>query len=171
MEPQRMAMIKKGNASMRVETLLFLSLAVACQHDAAPTDSHAPAPATARCSSGRLEIKFHDGSGVRLRDGKLVVVAEASDHHTPEQQLASALALVNGPAFKHLESVQGTNEAELDRQRATGQANTGQPLPDLNLWFFAELADIARADELTATLGKSAAVEHAYCAPSPAPLP
>ncbi|MGC4064905.1 MAG: hypothetical protein QM784_09740 [Polyangiaceae bacterium] len=124
----------------------------------------------ASCVQPRLEIKFRDGSGVRLRGGRLVVLQEISSGNVPRAAVEAAIALLSAPPVRGVRRVHEQSEEILDQQRITGQQNSGKVLPDLNLWFFVEL-EASDAAQVLSRLSENRAIESASCGPTPPPLP
>jgi hypothetical protein len=161
-------------------SLPSLMLIAACQYGAA-VDSRAASsevrvPPTGEvtedaCPTGRIQVKLRDGSGVRLRDGQLVVVPALVDPNVPTAQLAAVVELLNGPRVRRCERMFSEPEAELDRLRELGEASTGQRLPDLNSWFVCELTDRPDGAALIAKLEQSQVIDSVQCVPRPPPPP
>ncbi len=132
----------------------------------------------------RVVIKFHEGTGARLRDGVLQSVE--FDVHEPSLALARGLdeAQVDRDAasVQHLlalEPLAGSltrlfeaDEQSLEDSKALGERKTGHQLADLNLYFEARLgagSTFNQVAELVADLNRLASVEIAYAQPFPAP--
>jgi len=125
-----------------------------------PGGSTAPAPA-------RVQVKFAEGSGVRLRNGALVSLSG-----TDIGPLSRVLSRYPGTGIDRLFQ---RPEADLAAEKAAVEARTGKPQPDLNLWYVLALADGSKVDALIADLKQLAVVEQAnrdpVAAPPPAPAP
>ena len=119
----------------------------------------APAPAP----GAKLLVKFVDGSGVRLRDGRLV-----SETGQDLSSLDSILATYPGTRVERLFQ---RPEADLAAEKAAAEARTGLPQPDLNLHYRLVLVEGVDADAVLAELDGLPVVEQAYRAPTAAPPP
>ncbi len=114
-------------------------------------------------SKTRLHVKFNEGTRVRLRDGQLVSLAGAD-----LSGLDAALATY---PVEEIERLFTRPEAALDAERLQIEAETGEQLPDLNLYYRFVVADAADGASLVAALVALPVVEEAYAEPLPAPLP
>lgn len=117
----------------------------------------------------RIEIKFSDNSGIRLRQGHLVVLKAVDENNTAAselKQLENILQISDRYTFTRMHEL---SEEELDAMKKRGEKNTGQTLPDLNLWFYI-FVDTTSDQELALIinrLNQLDMVEHA----SPSTLP
>ncbi|MBP7146540.1 MAG: S8 family serine peptidase [Acidobacteria bacterium] len=121
-----------------------------------------PASAGAAGQAGdRVTVKFADGTGVRLREGRLVSIA-GRDLAPLEHLLARFAAEPS--------RLSDLPEARLDDLRRAAETGAGKHLPDMNLYF--ELAVPAGHDaQLAEALEALDLVEVAYPSPAPAPPP
>ena len=91
-----------------------------------------------------LDVKFREGSTIRLRGGR---PADLHGDALSSQRVTAAFSQLRAAAWTRRLAVP---EETLDRLRAGGTRPNGRPLPDLNLWFRLELppdldaADVAR---------------------------
>lgn len=111
-----------------------------------------------------VEIKFAEGSGVRLRNGTLTSLSGVS-----MTGISSALA---DPRVQRVERLFTRSEAALDADRA--QLASTADIPDLNLWYMLTLTpgtSIADAKAYIDALNTLPEVQIAYPAPRPAPPP
>ena len=83
-----------------------------------------------------IELKFVDGLTLRLRDG--VLTDESGTAQLQDAAVATVLAKYDSAEWHRSHTV---DEASLDRMRRDGIARTGNPLPDLNLFFRLRLPD------------------------------
>src|SRR5687768_15249485 len=142
---------------MRTATSLALVLLVALVPDVAGA-AHEP---------DLLDVKFKEGTTVRLRGGRPADVGNQAAVRSDLQGILHAFA---DAAWDRTHSV---DETVLDRFRREGQANRAKPLPDLNNYFRLRLPrglTAARAKEI---LERYESVEAAYFVPKPVqpPLP
>lgn len=117
----------------------------------------------ADASAGRLQVKFVDGSGVRLRGGGLVSLSG--------RDLTALHQLLARHPGVGIERLFQRPEADLAAEKAAAEARTGRPQPDLNLYYLLTLPDRARADALVVDLQRLSVVEQAYADPAAAPPP
>ncbi len=86
--------------------------------------------------SDLIELKFVEGSGIRLRDGTLVTLTR-TDISTVTQFLASY------PTIEINRMFYMTSEDQLTQDKIRGEARSGKELADLNLWYECHLpADV-----------------------------
>jgi hypothetical protein len=124
-----------------------------------PVTTAAPTPRP----GARIQVKFVDGSGVRLRDGGFVSL-------TGQDLSALRESLGHYPGAT-IERLFQRAEADLDAERAANEARTGTPQPDLNLYFRVTLAEGVDAGAAIADLNGLDVVESAYADPAAAPPP
>lgn len=109
-----------------------------------------------------VRVKFVEGSGVRLRAGRIVSVT-GRDLGAVHSVLAGALASVE-PVFS-------MSEQQLSSDAARAQAASGRQQADLNLYLSLRLRPGVDAASLIDRLNALGVVEVAYPAPLPTPLP
>jgi hypothetical protein len=130
----------------------------------------------------QIVVKFVEGSGVRLNDGKLQVVADPSALETSDrlsrqdisiEQVRDDLLEIDTVLMQLGASVvaQNIDEPELDLLRRTAERNSGREMPDPMLFYFVDLSktDIVSARKLLTTLHNLRSVELAYFQPIPYP--
>lgn len=149
---------------------LVLLLAAHGAH-AKPLQARAPAPKPELTvigpgdDPGRLILKFAEGSGVRLRAGRLVSRRGAALAAVAE---IFRQAGIRPPALRRYFSA---SEGELYAWREDGQRRSGRALANLNLYYELELPDPARAATLCDALNALPVVELAMPAALPVPAP
>src|SRR3990170_626629 len=77
--------------------------------------------------SQTVEVKFREGTQVRLRGGTLTGL--------PAQDAAELASLRQTYSVVSIARLFSLPEEKLDQLKARGQRLSGKPLPDLNLWF------------------------------------
>ncbi len=116
----------------------------------------------------RIEIKFRENTGIRLRQQHLVAKDPAI---ASELQLLEGILEISGRyAVARMHEV---SEENLEAMKKQGEQNTGHALSDLNLWFYL-FVDAASDQELALIingLNQLGIVEYAYASPLPAPTP
>jgi hypothetical protein len=112
---------------------------------------------------GRVQVKFVEGSGVRLRDGRFVSVSGRD-----LSAVAGALARYPGTQIERLFS---RPEEELAAEKAAVEASSGRPQADLNLYYRLTFPAGADVNTAIADLSRLAVVERAYADPGAAPPP
>jgi hypothetical protein len=134
----------------------------------------------------RLVVKFHEGSRVRLRDNRLVPLA--SERGEAERALLAGRGLSDARLKADAAAVEALlgraprtgapsrlfqdEEPVLEGLKASGEAQSGQQLADLNLYFEVPLLPGTTADgvaDLVAALNALDGVEVAYAEPPPEP--
>lgn len=133
----------------------------------------------------QVVIKFHEGTHVRLRSGKLVAVerkpresARLAELGLTGDQIEADLVAVHSllASSRHaqgLERLFTASEEALAAGRASGEASSGRELADLDLYFRVRVpagATQVDVETLIGTLTVLASVEIAYAQP-PAELP
>lgn len=103
-----------------------------------------------------IEVKFVEGSGVRLRNGKLVSLTG--------QDLGAVYKILNQYNVLKIERLFTLPEEKLEEMKKPGIAS-------LNLWYRITLDKGARTEEFINALNSLAIVEKAEPAPLPAPPP
>ncbi|MBN8232132.1 S8 family serine peptidase [Corallococcus macrosporus] len=172
---------------------LALGLLTASLAEAAPSALKERAPASKLQSAlvgdvvvERLVVKFHEGTRVRLRGGRFVVLAEERESVERARMvrrgltdvrlgadLTAALAVLErvprigapGRLFTDAESV-------LNERKRTGEERGGQQLADLNLYFEVPLLPGTSAGsvaQLVKELNAMDSIEVAYAEPRPVP--
>ena len=105
----------------------------------------------------RVVVKFREGSGMRLRDDRLVSLSgqsSATVNNILKPYFDGRLArLVEGP------------EEDFRRMKMSLQAKTGMELADFNLYYELAVTDGAEAAELVRALNRLGIVEIAYAEP------
>ena len=129
----------------------------------------------------QVVVKFAEGTGVRLRDGKLQMSTEASAQETRARlartsgqvrqdlvAMTAAIAQARGTVGR---AAEGVDESDLSRLRRAAERGSGREMPDPNLFYFVHLpdADTATAEKLLATLRSLRTLELAYFQPVPYP--
>ena len=108
-----------------------------------------------------LDVKFREGTKVRLRDGR---PADQANEAAVDSDLRGILRAFSQAAWTRTHSV---DEDVLDRLRVNGQANTPKPLPDLNNYFRLRLPRGLSAAQAKEILERYPSVEAAYLVPKP----
>lgn len=112
-----------------------------------------------------IEVKFHDGPRIRLRNGV------PTDLSGPALQGPQALGALQAVSDGRWTRTHRLDEATLDNMRAEGIVRSGRALPDLNHWFRLELPPGMEAAEAVTMFLALPEVEAAILAPTPAPPP
>ncbi len=115
-----------------------------------------------------IEIKFNEGTAIRLRDGELVDLNR--DDTLREPAVADVLASVANGTWQRTHTV---SEVALDQMRTDGIERTRETLPDLNLYFRLQLPDGMTPDNAIAQFAMLSIVERVYPVQRPTsnPLP
>ncbi|MFP2910080.1 S8 family peptidase [Pyxidicoccus sp. 3LFB2] len=134
----------------------------------------------------RLVVKFHEGTRVRLRDGRMVALSKErgqderallarrglSDARL-ESDVASVFALTErAPRIGGVDRLFKEDESLLSERKRTGEERGGRQLADLNLYFEVPLLPGTRAEDVAALVERLNAldsVEVAYAEPRPEP--
>ena len=165
-------------------------LAQAPSSPAADTDGQRRIPAvkptsthpwlSAKASRTEVEVKFREGSGIRLRGGTLAVIPSVSSVGavagvSAPRQAASAddLAQVRS-ALAGMASIRRTfveDETALDTSAARAAATSGREQADLNLYYRVVVRPGVDVDKVIAALNALPVVEVAYAAPVAAAPP
>lgn len=106
-----------------------------------------------------LVVKFTEGSGIRLRNGELVSRTDAD-----LSELDELIKLYPDVRIARLFS---RSEADYDREKITGQLNTGRELANLNLYYAFGPDNRMEATRLLQDLLALDIVECAYAEPKP----
>jgi len=134
----------------------------------------------------RLVVKFHEGSRVRLRGGRLTALSVErgaaergllASRGLSEARLQASISstealLERAPRIGALARLFDEDEATLEARKASGEELSGQQLADLNLYFEVPLlpgTTAERVAELVARLNALEGVEVAYAEPPPEP--
>ncbi len=112
-----------------------------------------------------LDVKFKEGTTVRLRDGQ---PTDVGHNAAVGSDLQGILHAFGGATWDRTHSV---SEDALDRMRRDGQANRAKPLPDLNNYMRLRLPPGLTADRAKEILQRYDSVEAAYFVPKPVPPP
>lgn len=115
----------------------------------------------------RLVIKFHEGTHVRLRDGRLTSARGLSN-----QRLRADLTEVQALLGGRVKSLFSQKEEHLETLKREGESSSGRELADLNLYFetsVARGATFADVAELIEQLNRYESVELAYAQPFAVP--
>jgi hypothetical protein len=111
----------------------------------------------------RIQVKFSDGTGVRLRDGGFV--------STTGQDLGALQAVLTRYPVVGIDRLFQRPEEDLAAEKAANETRTGQPQPDLNLYFRVTLTEGVDAAAFITELEGLAVVGSAYNDPVAAPPP
>ncbi|HEX4824274.1 MAG TPA: MopE-related protein [Candidatus Polarisedimenticolaceae bacterium] len=112
-----------------------------------------------------LDVKFKEGTTVRLRQGRPTDVGGQS---SVQSDLRGILGAFGEESWDRTHSVA---EEVLDRLRQNGQANRTKPLPDLNNYFRLQLPPGMTAVHAKEILERYPSVEAAYFVPKPVESP
>lgn len=130
----------------------------------------------------QVVVKFVEGSGVRLREGTLVVAAEPaateSAARLPRAGLEPAMVQADLATFNEEirsfrgfagRAAPGVDELDLLRLRQAAERSTRFEQPDLNLFYFVHLPQMQpeEAQRALQTLAKHRIIETAYFQPIP----
>lgn len=147
-----------------------------------PYTSPATPPDPTRFRTRQIVVKFVEGSGVRLREGNLVVSEEPAAIETRERLTRNGVepqtVAADLEVFKRaIGSVRGfagraapdVDELDLHRLRQAAERGTRLEQPDLNLFYYAHLPEIPPEDaqRLLQDLQRLRTVEAAYFQPIP----
>jgi serine protease len=191
----------KSTRSILLLSLLLLSSAgtwaagAAPNGPATPAQIHAqtllprpPAPKgrafvfPAETEIGRVVVKFHEGTHVRLRSQQLVALerdererAALAARGLDQARVTADLAAVHGLVAREalargLARLFKEDEQLLATRRATGEAKGGRELADLDLYFEVPVPEgttYAEVEAFVARLDELASVEVAYAQPVP----
>jgi len=108
-------------------------------------------------------VKFAEGTDIRLRDGKLVSLSSGS---IPELD-----KLFEKYPITSIERQFTQSEEEIAQEKADLESQTGEDIPDLNLYFRINIKNRKDAESLLASLSALPIVETAYFEALPAPPP
>jgi predicted outer membrane repeat protein len=125
----------------------------------------APPAGDSAYESNVLDVKFKEGTTVRLRGGRPEDVGNDPAVRSDLQGILRAFAQ---GAWDRMHSV---DESVLDRLRRDGQAHRGKPLPDLNNYFRLSLPPGLTAVHAKEMLRHYDSVEAAYLVPKPVAPP
>lgn len=114
-------------------------------------------------SPDAIEIKFAQGTDLRLREGRLVSLEG-------EAPAGVQAALLIHPV-REIERLFSQPEEHIASERGVLEVAGGPELPDLNLWYRIHVAPRTDAGALVEALNALPEVEIAYLAPLPAPPP
>jgi serine protease len=116
-------------------------------------------------TTGRVVVKFSDGVKVRIAAGRTRGLSSVEDKALREVLAAAGVALSD---FRRLHA---RSEAELDAERKTSEAESGEALADLNNYYVVTVTGSLGAAEFAARLNTLAFVEIAEPQPAPSPAP
>jgi hypothetical protein len=158
--------------------LILVPLALAACEAPAPDESPSPSaslsqavdsprPTAAREDPHWLEVKFQQGSRVRLRGGRPV---DLDGKFLGSPAARALLRRLEAASWARSHAV---SEEALEQLRAEGERRSGAPVPDLNLYFRLRVPPGMDIDSVRAELAALEDVEGAWRIPLPveAPLP
>src|SRR5262249_29810620 len=105
----------------------------------------------------RIDVKFREGSGVRSRQGRLVVDDPTADGHSATE-LAVVNQILDGTAPNVAVRMHYLPEGRLTEMKLRGEERTRSQVPDLNLWFYVYL-DLSSKKRLAATINQLNALD------------
>lgn len=111
----------------------------------------------------KIDIKFKNGSTIRLHDDKFV--------STSGENLSGLQTILNSVPGIKIERLLSQSEESIANQKKSLESKTTKELPDLNLFYILTLPKEVNAQNLIIRLKSLPLVEDAYIAPEPAPLP
>ncbi len=129
----------------------------------APSTPSTPATPSPKKATARVLVKFADGTDLRLRNGSLVSLSG--------KDMAPLNQVLQRYPGTGIERLFQRPEADLAAEKASVEALTGKPQPDLNLWYVLTPADASKVDALIADLKRLGVVDQANRDPGAAPLP
>jgi hypothetical protein len=121
----------------------------------------------------RIEIKFSEGSRIRLRQGKLTMNMTGRGGSTTHVEFEQVLNLLESVEKYTVVRMHELPEATLNSMKTQGERNSGRELPDLNLWYYIYV-DVQWEQELANLinqLNELDIVEYTYASPLPSPPP
>ena len=110
-----------------------------------------------------LHIKFKEGIGVRLRDGRFVSLSS--------QDLSDLNEFMEKHPGYQIERLFTRSEAELTEEKLRIETQTGKPSPDKNLWYTVSLLSSQSVDSIVQNFKILSVVEDAYPKPTATPPP
>lgn len=113
--------------------------------------------------TGIIIVKFIEGADIRLRNGKLVSVSTGA--------IAELDQIFARFPLEKIERLFTQPEDEIAKEQAEMEANTGEDLPDLNLYYRLKIQDKSDGEALIDALNDLTIVELAYPEATPAPPP
>ena len=116
-------------------------------------------------TTGRVVVKFSEGVKVRIASGRTRGLSSVED-----KALRAVLAEA-GVALSDFRRLHARSEAELDAERATSEAESGEALADLNNYYVVTVTGSLGAAEFAARLNALPFVEVAEPQPAPSPPP
>ena len=122
-------------------------------------------PVAASAGPDTLEIKFREGQRIRLRNG------EPTDLEGRALTHPRARELLRQVAGGHWTRSHEVSEEALDAMRTEGERNTGERLPDQNLYFRLRLPPGLDADRSAEAFRQLPEVESVQRVPRPVPPP
>jgi serine protease len=164
-----------GRAILSLSGLLFALFSQGCrsaQFDTQTADSpslqnpsvpNAPTQTDLEMDSftGTIILKFVEGTDIRLRDGKLVSISSGA--------VAELDQILDRFPLAKIERLFTQPEEEIAKEQTEMEAETGENLPDLNLYFRLTVQDKTEGKALIDALNNLPIVEQAYSEGVPAP--
>jgi len=141
-----------------INLLIFTLLCAACS-----TEQLSSSETEASSGPTLIVVKFSEGTDIRLRDGKLVSISSGS---IPELD-----NLFEKYPVTSIERQFTQPEEEIAQEKADLESQTGEEIPDLNLYFRINIKNQKDAESFLASLRGLPIVETAYFEASPAPPP
>ena len=117
----------------------------------------------------RIDIKFREGSGVRSRKSLLTIEENAVRGIAPRTELARVNEILSTTRRHVAVRMHDLPENKVAALKRNGEANTGQEVPDLNLWFhiYVEVDSDEALAKLINRFNALNIVEIAYASPFP----
>jgi serine protease len=106
---------------------------------------------------GTIEVKFAEGSSYRLRQGEIVTLAN--------DNLSALQSVMRKYPVKSVERLFTQPEEEISAEKAALEADSGEQMPDLNLWYRFTLSLGTNPEALIDALNALPEVEIAYPTP------
>lgn len=130
-----------------------------------------------RFNLSQVVVKFHEGTGIRLRDGRLTVASPdpqalkglGLDLDGVAQDIARVALLIDQLKLTPVRHFAGTPEEKVAANRKEAQALSGRAMPDLDLYYslLRQGTDVATAQRIVRELQALKVVEVAYIQPIP----
>lgn len=121
----------------------------------------------------RIEVKFSEDSGIRLRHGHLTVLPAIAKNAAATAELKQLESILDSAGNHAVARMHDLSEDNLEAMKKQGEANTGHALSNLNLWFYIYV-DAGSDQELALIinqLNQLGIVEYANASTLPAPAP
>jgi hypothetical protein len=106
---------------------------------------------------GTIEVKFAEGSSYRLRQGEMITLAN--------DNLSALQSVIRKYPVHAIERLFNQPEEEISAEKAALEADSGEQMPDLNLWYRFTLSPGTDPEALTDALNALPEVEVAYPTP------